>query len=300
MAITRVTQQMLSNRSMTAVMSGLSRMSKYEEQLETGKKLNRPSDDPAGTNTALRVRSALAEQTQYGRNAEDGQAWLSTIDSTLSGITDQIQRANTLALQGANSGSMSQASRDSIASELDQIRESVLQSANTDYLGRPVFGGTTSGSVAYNDDGTYAGDDGEVLRRVGSGVQVRVDSRAQDVFGPDDDNIFKHLSDLATALSSTSSTDSDEAIQEGIANLQADLTRITSAQSDEGARMNRLTKASDLASQATLQLQTSLSDVEDADLAETTLNVQQSETAYQAALAATGKTLQPSLLDFLS
>ncbi len=99
MAITRVTQQMLSDRSLNAVMGGLGRMSKFQEQLETGKKINRPSDDAAGTNTALRIRNSLAEQTQYGRNAQDGQAWLSTIDSTLKGIVNQMQRANVLALQ---------------------------------------------------------------------------------------------------------------------------------------------------------------------------------------------------------
>ncbi|WP_300682332.1 flagellar hook-associated protein FlgL [Nocardioides sp.] len=296
MAITRVTQQMISQRSLNAVMGGLSSMAKYQEQLETGKKITRPSDDAAGTNTALRVRTALAEQNQYSRNASDGQSWLSTIDSTLSGVVTQLQRANVLALEGANDGAMSQSAAEALATEVDQIRASILQQANTDYLGRPVFGGTTSGSLAFDTTtGNYVGDGGSVTRRVGSGVSVRVDSDGTAVFGADGDNVFSHLNDLSAALKSGSNAD----IQSSIAAVQADITRISSAQADEGARMNRLQQASDLASQAQLRLKTSLSDVEDVNLAEATINVQQAEVAYQAALAATGKTIQPSLLDFL-
>jgi flagellar hook-associated protein 3 FlgL len=293
MAITRVTQQMLSQRSLASIMGGLSQMAKYQEQLETGKKLNRPSDDAAGTNTALRMRTALAEQDQYVRNANDGKGWLSTVDSTLSGVVTQLQRANTLALQGANDGAMSQSAAEALATEIDQIRESLLQQANSDYLGRPVFGGTTAGSVAFDANGNYVGDGGEVTRRVGSGVSVRVDSDGRTVFGEDGDNVFSHLSALSAALRNGSD------IQTSIDQLQTDVTRISAAQADEGARLNRLTQASDLASQAQLRLKSSLSDVEDVELAEVTINVNQAEIAYKAALAAAAKTLQPSLLDFL-
>ena len=62
MAITRVTQRMLSQRALGSVQGGLNRMAKVQEQLETGKKINRPSDSPSGTNTALRKQGLSAEQ----------------------------------------------------------------------------------------------------------------------------------------------------------------------------------------------------------------------------------------------
>lgn len=296
MAITRVTQRMMSQRSQFAVQGGLTRMAKVQEQMETGRKLNRPSDSPAGTNTALRVRSSLADQTQYLRNADDGKAWLGTIDSTLSGVTSQVQRARVLALQGANTGAMSQVAMESLATEVEQIRASVLQQANTQYLGRPVFGGTTSGGQAFDPaTGDYAGDGGVVERRVGSDVTVRVDAGGVDTFGADGDNLFSHLADLATALRASDST----GIQASIATLATDLTRLSAATAGEGARYNRIAKASDLATQSQLQLKSSLSDVEDVDLAAVTIELQTQQVAYQAALAATGRTIQPSLLDFL-
>jgi flagellar hook-associated protein 3 FlgL len=296
MAITRITQNMLSQRGLDSVQGGLTKLATLQEQLETGKKINRPSDDPAGTTTALRVRSGLADQTQYIRNAADGTAWLGTIDSALSGITSQVQRAQVLAQQGANTGSMSSTAMEALATEVDQIRASVLQQANTTYLGRPVFGGTTSGGKAFDTTtGNYVGDSGTVERRVGSDVTVRVDASGTDTFGTDGDNLFSHLSDLSNRLRAGDS----DGLESSIATIASDLQKLSGASAGEGARYNRITKASDLATATQLQLKSSLSDVEDVDLAEATLNLATQQTAYQAALAAASKTLQPSLLDFL-
>jgi len=295
MAITRVTQNMLTQRSLTAVEGGLLRMSQAQEQLSTGKRINRPSDDPTGTTTAMRAQAGIADQQQYQRNASDGLGWLSTIDATLSGMNSEVQRAYTLALQGSNTGSNSPTSLDAMADEVDQIRASMLDAANTTYLGRPVFGGTTAGSVAFDPDGTYAGDDGQVLRRVGDATVVRVDTDGRAALGPDGDNVLDHLAALSAALRSGDGT----AVSGLVGTLQSDLTRVSAAMAKEGAAYNQISGASDSAGATTLALQKTQSDVADVDIAEATINVATQQTAYQAALAATSKTMQPSLLDFL-
>ena len=293
--ITRVTQRMLTQRSLSDVNGGLARMAGVQQQLATGKKINVPSDSPTGTTTAMRIRSSLADQNQYTRNAQDGLAWLTTVDSTLQGITTQVQRAKTLALQGANSGSMSQTSLNAIAAEIQQIRGSVLQQANTTYLGRPVFGGTTSGGIAYDNSGSYVGDSVVVNRRVGNGVQVQVNQDAPSTFGADGSNLFNHLDALYTALT----TGNQAGITQGINDMTTDLDRLSGAAASEGARMNRINQANTMATDAQLSLKSSLSDVEDVDLAQATIDLETQQTAYQAALHATSKTIQPSLLDFL-
>lgn len=294
--ITRVTQRMLSQQSLNAVEGGLSRMAQVQQQMATGKKINVPSDSPTGTTTAMRVRDSLADQNQYARNASDGIGWLSVVDSTLQGITSQVQRANTLAIQGANTGSESPESLDALAQEIDQIRASVLQQSNNTYLGRPVFGGTTPGDQAFDPaTGDYAGDSGTVERRVGPGVTVQVNQDGVSTFGADGDNLFSHLAALSTALKAGDSA----GIATGITKLSGDLDSLSAAAAGEGARYNRINQASTQISNAQLSLKSSLSDVEDVDLAEATINLQTQQTAYQAALAATSKTVQPSLLDFL-
>ena len=152
-----------------------------------------------------------------------------------------------------------------------------------------------SPAASVRPDGTYAGDGGAVTRRVGPDVTVQVDSNGTDTFGPDGDNLFSHLADLAKALRAGDAA----GISAGIEALDGDLTTLSAAQSSAGARYNRITRSSDLANDSVLQLKSSLSDVEDVDLAEAAVELQVQEVAYQAALAATGKTIQPSQLDFL-
>jgi flagellar hook-associated protein 3 FlgL len=302
MAITRVTQSMLTQRSLTSVQNGLLRMSQAEEQLSTGRKINRPSDDPTGTTTALRARVGVSDQTQYQRNANDGLGWLSTIDSTLQGMNDQVRRAYTLALQGADTGSNGPTALGALADEVDQIKGSLIDSANTTYLGRPVFGGTTSGDTAYDSTGSYVGDDGQVTRRVGDGTVVRVDTSGPAAFGDQsqpassaDSTVFQHLDALSTALRSGDSA----TITAQISNLQGDMSRISTALAKEGAAYNQISNASNVASANQLALKKTQSGAEDVDVAEATIALATQQTAYQAALAATSKTLQPSLLDFL-
>lgn len=308
--ITRVTQRMLTGQALGSIETASTRMAAAQEQMTTGRKLNRPSDSPSDTTVALKARSGIAEQQQYQRNAQDGVAWLSTTDNAIQSATSQMQRAYTLAVQGANTASNGTTAEGAIADEIDQIKQSMLGLANTQYLGRPVFGGTATGGAAFAlSDPTdptsavsYVGDTGSVSRRVGTGTVVRVDTDGASVFGStaggSTDNVFAHLDALSTALRSTP-TDTD-GINTAITNLQSDMTRLSGAAANEGARMNQINGAVNVAQDSTLALQKVQSDVEDVDVAEATINMQTQTNAYQAALMAVSKTSQQSLLDFLS
>jgi len=304
--ITRVTQNMLTSRSLNAVETGLTRMSQAQEQLSSGKRINRPSDDPTGTSTALRARAGVAQQAQFQRNAQDGVAWLSTVDGAIQGASSQLQRAYTLAVQAANTGTSGSTAESAIADEIDQIKQGLLSLSNTTYLGRPVFGGTTTGATAFAADASGAvsyvgnGDQpgGAVNRRVGVATVVRVDSDGTSVFGANGSSVFDHLDQLSTALRSDP-VDSAQ-IETSIGTLQSDLSRLSGAAADEGARMNQINQASSVSSANQLAMQKTQSDVEDVDVAEATITLQNQTNAYQAALMAVSKTSQRSLLDFLS
>jgi len=295
MALTRITQSMMNSRSVDSLQTSLSRLAKLQEQLSTGRVLNRPSDSPTDTTSAMRIRSSLADVKQYGRNAEDGNGWLSTIDAALTSANDQVMRARDLALQGANEGVAGQPARDALAAEVDQIRAGLVNTANSDYLGRPVFGGVTAGGVAYDAAGTYVGTPGAVNRTVGAGTSVRVDVDGNAAFGPAGSSVFDHLAALSTALR----TGNQAGISASITALDADRTQITTTQAEVGSRQNRVESAINAASDGELRLRTSLSDIENADLPKTTVDLQMQQVAYQAALGATSKVIQHSLLDFL-
>src|SRR6478735_30925 len=144
----RMTQSMMSHQAMGGMQMGLNRLAKVQEQLATGRIINRPSDDPTGATSAMRIRTSAAAQEQYVRNGEDAMGWLNQLDSSLADSTDLVRRARELAIQ-ATSGAVGQPSRDALAGEIDQIIDGLMTTANATYLDRPVFGGITDGKRAY-------------------------------------------------------------------------------------------------------------------------------------------------------
>jgi len=313
--ISRVTQAMIRQQSITAVDGGLTKLTAAQLQLETGKKINVPSDDPTGTVVAMKSQAEIAAQQQYQRNANDGLAWLGTIDGALTGIGTSLQSAYTLAVQASNTATLTPTSATALAEEIDSIKQTVLSSANTQYLGRPVFGGTTTGSAAYAEDAdtgqvTYTGNDGTISRRVGANTIVPVSLSNTSVFGPDSSagtDVFTDLSNLSAALRSWTGTSADtvdggaaSVIQQSMTALKGDIQRVSGAQAQEGAYYNQITTAKNFLGSSILALQQVNSDAVNVDVAQATINLQTQSTAYQAALAATGKTAQQSLLDYLS
>ncbi len=295
MSTLRLTQNMLVDRSVNRLQLGLSNLASVQERLSTGRRLNRPSDSPTDTTSAMRLRSSLKAVEQQSRNAQDGLGRLGLVDQTLSTVSENIRRAREIALQGANTGGLDQNARNALATELDHIRAHLLGQANTTYLTRPVFGGVTAGSQAYDATGTFTGTPGAIPRRVGDDVRVDVSVDGRSVFGDGTTSVFAEIEDLATALRS-----SDHAgVQTGLAELGARVSTVANAHAGVGAAYKRIEQAEATLLNRKLDLTGSLSEVENVDLAEATIDVHMQEVAYQAALAATSRVLQPSLLDFL-
>jgi len=295
MTIHRVTQSMMTDRSLLSLQTGLGRLAKTQEQLATGRILNRPSDSPTDTTSAMRMRAALSDQNQYSRNAEDGLGWLNQIDGTLSTALTQLGRARDLGVQGLNAVTQSPQAREALAVEVDQLRESLIGVANTTYLGRPVFGGIVNGPQAYDSSGAFVGVAGAVPRTVAKDTKVAVNVDGPVVFGPDGANLFDALAAPATALRAGNYA----GVRAKVDSLATAQSRMTAALTDVGARTNRLERAAQGAKDMTLQLTASLAQIEDVDLPRATIDLKMGEVAYQAALAATARLVQPSLAAFL-
>jgi flagellar hook-associated protein 3 FlgL len=297
MTTPRVTQRLMMERSLTALNTGMGRLARTQEQLSTGRLINRPSDSPTGTNDAMRLRAQMAADTQYTRNASDGLAALGQADSTLQSMSDQVRRARDLLLQGKSTGSAGPEARTVLAAELTQIRESLLTMANTQHMGRSLFGGTSDGAAAYAHDGTtyaFVGDTHAVGRTVGQGITVEVNVVGPDAFGSGTDNLFNVLTDAIGHL-----TGDPSQLGGDLDRLDAVASTMRTALADVGTRYGRVETAMSTLTDAGLTSSAALSEVENVDLAKAVVDLQMQEVAYQAALGATARVLQPSLLDFL-
>jgi flagellar hook-associated protein 3 FlgL len=292
----RVTDTSMRHRMLGDLNRSMARGQKLQEQISSGKQLSRPSDSPTGTVTSLQLRGEVRSTQQFARNANDGLGWLGAIQDKLGDASGQLIRVRDLTVQGLSAANNSSA-RDAIAVEIDNIRASMIGEANTKYLGRPVFGGTTPGDVAFDDTGAYVGTDGQTTRTVGPNAKVRIDTTGAEAYGKNgsETQLFKVLSDISTALRGNN----DGALNTALGNLDTAHDLLKSTLSDVGARYNRITQMKQSADDHLLSVTSQLSDIEDVDLPKAIMELQIQQTSYQAALAASAKVIQPSLIDFL-
>lgn len=151
-------------------------MSRLEEQQSTGKKIQRPSEDPIITVRALKLRTNLTEIEQYyDKNIPDAISWMDVTESALVTINDVIRQINTDCVYGA-SDQLTAKDRSSIAQNLREMKEQIYQEGNTNYAGRYVFSGyktdspltfmEDSSNLEYNITENFTGEDIQTISRV--------------------------------------------------------------------------------------------------------------------------------------
>lgn len=303
--INRVTQQTIQRSTLANVQMNLAAAAALQNQMSSGTKISKPSDDPSGTSDSMRLRAEQAAAAQFGRNADDGNSWLTTIDTAMSATTRALQRVRNLAVQ-SGSGALNAAGREAIAAEMDGIKAELLSQANTKFLGRSVFAGTSNavGAVTANTattPPTYTVNSipgSSVVRRVSEQTTIRVDADASEVFGNDANaatspSVFALLDTMTTAIRAGGSATSS------LGALDTRLSAVLTQQSTIGARQNQVEAAQSVLADRQLNVTKQLTSVEDVDLAEMILKIQQQSVTYQGALGAAAKSLQPSLMDYL-
>ena len=297
----RITQRTVSNTMMQGLQGNLGRLSKLQEQLSSGRQVNRPSDSPVKTVEAMQFRSGIRRTEQHVRNADDGLAMLGTADAALTDSLKMTGRARELVLQGLNDANNAEG-RKALATELRSLRDGLVAVANTRYLDRPVFGGNTVARDAYDRvTGRYLGDQGLVERTIAPGTQISVNVTGTEVFGADGDagQLFRVLDDLAVALEDHDPASRHAALEGGLVDLDKAVDTIVNKLGEIGARYNRVETVRSAAEGQLIKMSQSLSEVENIDLPRTIVDLQMQEVAYKAALGATARVVQPSLLDFL-
>jgi len=131
---TRVNLETFISSTLANVQKSTSNMSRLQEQISTGKKVNRASDDPAGARKILSLRSEDLRLDQYASNIQTATQSLDFNAAALSNTSDIVQRITELTMQGV-SGATDQSGRTIIANEINQLLETIMQSANSQRLG---------------------------------------------------------------------------------------------------------------------------------------------------------------------
>ncbi|WP_313821873.1 flagellar hook-associated protein FlgL [Citricoccus sp.] len=290
----RVTSSMTAAATRANLQDSAKSLAELQTKAASRQAISRPSDDPAGTRTAMTARAELARTTQYERNLQNADTWMRTADSALQSGLDIMTRIQDLTLAAAN-GTVNQAGRDASAAEVDQLRSELLSLANTQILGRNVFAGTSAESAAYTDNPlTWNGTDGATVeRRISDHTTIQVDIPGESAFGPVGNSVF----DALTQLSATLRSGGD--LSGSIGTLESSRQLMSDALTASGARHATVGRTLEAVRTQLTELEATRTSTEEADLAESAVELQMQQLNYQAALAVSAQALQTSLLDYL-
>lgn len=303
MGIGRVTSQILVQRALSNLRSQSNRILDLQTQLASGLRVNAPSDDPIDARRAINARATIAKNEQYAQNIESAGPRLEETVTSLQTLNEAILRARELTLRGAN-GTNGQSALDILAEEVNQILEGAVNTANHQTGNTFIFGGTRTSQPPYevtrdaNGDitaVTYVGNTESINVTIGDGIDVVTNEAGSTVFQGGED-LFQTLIDIRDNLlagDQTSLATSRLTELEGLRNqLSQGVARV-------GAVQNRFEAAKAEIEDFQLQLQQLLSDSVDADFADVIINLNAQSNAFQAALNAASRVIQPSLLDFI-
>ncbi|RCX14779.1 flagellar hook-associated protein 3 FlgL [Anaerobacterium chartisolvens] len=300
----RITNTMLINNMMNAMKNNLSRLDKYQMQMATGKKIRIPSDDPVVAARALKLRTDVSELQQYKKNVKDAGSWLDTTESALTNVGDVLHRLNELAVQ-ASTGTVTTEDSQKICEEAKQLKTQLVHIANTTYAGRYIFSGYKTNQAFMNADGTFNidVDNAEAVKyEIGIGDDININVAGGDLFNSGTNAaagatgaMMQHVDSFITALETGDKTGISQMIEDANSDM-ADVLRI---RADVGARQNRLELTENRLGDDELNFSERMSDNENADIAETIMNLKNEENVYSASLAGGARIIQPSLVDFL-
>jgi flagellar hook-associated protein 3 FlgL len=294
----RVSDQQLYGSTIGNLQRTKERMVTAQEQIASQQRIAKPSDDPSIFGQVILDKSALADNDQWMRNIQFGTARVAVADQTLGETQNLIARVRELAVQ-ARSDTTSAQGRVTIAQEVRQLHRQLIQLANTEVAGQPVFAGTKTNAPPFvlgaGDTVAYQGNSESQSIAVGPNQTTQIVLPGDQVFTGGTTNIFDDLSNLLTALESNNKA----GIEVGIGSLDQGTTQISLAQGQIGAIANRLDTAQRTSQVVSEALQHVLSDQTSTDLATALTELQLQETAYQATSQTFTRLFDSSLLKFL-
>ena len=305
---TRITTSMVQRNILADLNAITGKLTRSQMKAASGKEITRPSDDPFNASRAMALRHNVNATKQYERNVEDAIGWQDATEQALDRITESARAARDLLVQ-AGTDSADQTSRNSIAAELEQLIESIKQNASATYRGSYLFSGGETDVRPYQPgaDDSYGGDQGGlnpgvpgIVREIGPGVTMTINTVGDEVLGGGqaaaDDKLLHVLRDAVDHLRA-----GDGASLRGtdLTRLDAGIDSLLEVRAANGARTNRLEAAMTRLAEVEESTVRQLSSVEDADIAETLIELNSQTAAYQAALRAGASIVQTSLMDFL-
>ncbi len=290
---------------------------KLQNQLASGTKFEKPSDNPVDLVRSLDYRRSLSEIKRYQVSIREGKSFLRTMEGAYQGLEDIAIRAKELALQAGND-IMNAENRKAIAQEVDNLLKEALALANTRHGNRYVFGGNRPTNYKNGEKPfelikeNIQSDD--ILERViyhggEEDLKYSYAPEGKIIIGQNGNEsiiksgIFDTLISLKKTLENNNISDSHKEIEDikiHIDRLEKVFNYLSTKRAELGTKMDHLELKENLYNNLKDTIKENLSDTQDVDFLEVITRLKSKEIAYQAALSASSKVMQLSLVNFLS
>lgn len=321
----RVTNGMTHRNFNYNLNKNLTRMTKIDEKLNTGKEINKISDDPAKASKIIKLKKDIAKNAQYKKNIVDATNYLDVADKSLEQVGSGIQRIREI-LVNAGNATYGSDERNALKQELTQVMNKVGDVINTTFDGKYVFGGErtdqkpisiSTDPITGNTKLDYAGKDGQTITniemdQIKKNLGVEISNNTIIDYGVNANQIFEFknnqgrdekisdvFTDILNNLDSKDPVAYEEIITTNLEKIDNILQNISSIRSEVGAKQNRMEDALERNEEEKFNIKDILSNIEDIDFAEKTIEYVMASTMYTASLQASSKIMQPSLIDYL-
>jgi flagellar hook-associated protein 3 FlgL len=300
----RITPSMVTSQTLADLNSSLAGLERSTDELSSGRTILAPSDNPYGAARVIDLQSQLEGLTDYESNIQDGISWENTASSAMSSINELTQRARELVVEAAN-GTNNQGDLNTIATEIEQLTESIKQDANTQYAGQYVFSGTATTTAPYeagaNDE--FKGNGESVSRTVGPTGSVTITTNISTLLGngvaAEDGGLLDTLRTIAQQLRGGTKEDQEALGTTALASLDRNLEQLSQLQALAGSATDQLQAALTRNESVQTSVTEALSSTEDTNVAAVSIQYANEQAAYEAALRAGATIVQESLLNFL-
>lgn len=266
-----------------------------QQQVSTGKRIGRPSDDPGGTLFSVKARALSAALDQYSKNLTTASTTLKTGEAALDEVELAIRRCREIAVQGAT-GTLDQNARNALADEVARLQKKVVDLGNTQVAdGSYIFAGQKIDTKPFEVDNgalNYLGDAADVMIEISASDTMKASGSGKVVIG----DTWAQLEHLRQNLLAGNAADISQNDISGLDNVEAN---VNAERGQIGARLQTVSEYAALHQRRIDDITAQISGVEEIDIADALVQLQQAETAYQAALQSVSMTSGLSLLNFL-
>lgn len=303
----RVTTKMLTNNFQRNMNTSLSKFQKIQNQLASGKVVSKPSDNPFLATRIMDYNTEIARKEQFERNIQDVTEFMDVTDSVLGQVTDQLNRFKELTVKAANSTNTDDDLK-IIASEFDELMQTMVDTLNTSFNDKYIFGGTATNDKPFelvNGTIQFNGNAEKTEIEIAKGVYVGKNISGLEVLGGVQGtdangntttyNLFDSLGKISEALHNG---DRDQ-LNQFMSHVDDHIDNVLQIRGKVGSVQNRMDIMLDKTREEILGLTELVSNAQDVDYAEKFIDYMSLQASYQATLQMSSKIIQPSLLDFL-